>query len=226
MDCDEIRKRGLYGYVRRQRLYDCKCDRWKRRPVRLRRNNGSDSERAIINLKFNSAAQEKEALVYDIYGAATIENVLVEVTDISAVPADQNIFFLTPAIRTLNNNTERATLRNVVFVMRVERAAASSKTTVSVANARNVSGNSMIAENVHVISNYKLYNNSDTVANVTGSTPANIGGGITRYGTGATYATFADRFTNEETAIADAGLSADYWEYDAVKGYPVFKAKS
>ena len=153
-------------------------------------------------------------------GGATIENVYVkasintEVTCVSGIAKE--VYGATSA--------NKVQIRNVVldlpeFVVSSTAtqvwAKASSYLNVVNGNAANVN-----ATNVHVISDNYLFRNSTAPSDTPNATSSN--GVPTRYGANATYATFAARYTDASTALAEAALSASYWTYTEGMSCPVF----
>ena len=161
------------------------------------------------------------AVLCNILGSgAKIENVFIHVKDVSAGLG--NVHIIATEVFSQYNHRDNTDYGKAVtlngVVIKTEQF---TNTTVTVKAFHHQMSYMQysLSTNVHVISDYKLFGTSDDANVNLGNQNCKL---PTRYGTNAAYATFAARYTNATTALADAGLDANYWTYNTAKGYPVF----
>lgn len=171
---------------------------------------------ALTNLTLdNTGGWQPSALAHFIYGNATVENVFIQINGATDnAKTNGNLRGVANLVRGSNVGAYPL-FKNVVLYMNVGDAPA--KEATSFVSNYNY-GNYARFENMHVISDHTLI----AKANGGDSPTPSLAGSITRYGKNGAYASFAARYTDAGSALDQAGLSADYWTYDATIGYPVF----
>ena len=172
---------------------------------------------ALTNLTLdNTGGWQPSALAHFIYGNATIENVFIQINGATDnAKTNGNLRGIANLVRGSNTGVSPL-FKNVVLYMNIGDA--TTKEATSLVSEYNY-GNYAKFENMHIVSDYTL-----SLASKGGDRPTvtAFSGSLTRYGDGGAYASFAARYTNADSALDQAGLSADYWTYNAAIGYPVF----
>lgn len=172
---------------------------------------------ALTNLTLdNTGGWQPSALAHFIYGNATIENVFIQINGATDnAKTNGNLRGIANLVRGSNTGVSPL-FKNVVLYMNIGDT--TTKEATSLVSEYNY-GNYAKFENMHIVSDYTL-----SLASKGGDRPTvtAFSGSLTRYGKNGAYASFAARYTNADSALDQAGLSADYWTYNAAIGYPVF----
>lgn len=173
---------------------------------------------ALTNVTLTSSRKDYQPapIAYSVYGDALIENVFIHITASPDEEANAKCGIRGFANMVRGNKGGTAPhLKSSVIFMDVGNVPAAKRAASVLTHFQ--SGNFSEFENVHVVSDYKFIS-----AENGGDSPNPAMTGITRYGKGAANASFAAKYANAATALAEAGLSDEYWTYNADIGYPVF----
>lgn len=177
---------------------------------------------ALTNITFfgRAGTADRFAVLAGRIGAgAVIENLFVSVKTLGTGATDSNDQINLLGIIGAHNGTIQATLKDIV----VHTDFVATTGTVTSLMEKIENGNNLKLQNVHVISDYYLFNNgTGNPAGLTDRGNNYTVSGVNRYGANAAvYANFEERYA-AGTAVAEMGLDS-CWVYDTqVRRFPVF----